>query len=113
MSPRDPFIRLRDMLEAIERIRSYTEGMEPTEFARDTKTYDAVLRNLTVLGEAARALPEGVRASVPDVPWRAVQGFRNIVVHEYFGVDTEIVWHTITDDLPELERAIRDALEAR
>ncbi len=74
MSPRDPFIRLRDMLEAIERIRSYTEGMEPTEFARDTKTYDAVLRNLTVLGEAARALPEGVRDPYPmyrGAPYRA------------------------------------------
>ena len=101
------------MLEAIERVRTYTEAMEPSEFARDTKTFDAVLRNLTVIGEAARALPEEVRESVPDVPWRAVQGFRNIVVHEYFGVDTEIVWRTITDDLPELERAIRDALEAR
>jgi uncharacterized protein with HEPN domain len=70
---------------------------------------DAVLRNLTVIGEAARHVPDAVRAERPQVPWRDMQDLRNLVVHEYFGVDLAVIWRTVCVDLPELLKSIEDA----
>ncbi|BCZ92469.1 DUF86 domain-containing protein [Thermus thermophilus] len=76
-------------------------------FAQDDRTVDAVVRNLEVIGEAARQIPSEVRERYPEVPWRRVIGLRNVVVHEYFAVDVEIVWTVVRQSLPELKEALR------
>lgn len=86
MSERDPGILIADMLEAAERIREYTEGLSFDQFRNDTKTSDAVLRNLQVLGEAANHVPERIRSMAPDIEWGRIIRSRHIVVHHYFGV---------------------------
>jgi uncharacterized protein with HEPN domain len=94
--------RLRDIIDAIQKVERYTRGMSPEAFAADDRTIDAVVRNLTVLGEASRHVPSAVEARHPEVPWAKMRGIRNVVVHEYFGVDAEILWRTARDDLPPL-----------
>jgi len=102
MPSREWRLRLEDMLEAIERIARYTSGMDLTRFANDDKTVDAVVRNLEVIGEAARNTPDEVTRQHSEIPWEKMRGIRNLLVHEYFGVDVSIVWLTITGDLPPL-----------
>lgn len=80
----------------------YTEGMDEASFAEDEKTVDAVLRNMTVIGEAARAVPLEVEKRYPNVPWEKMRGFRNVVVHEYFGVSVPLLWRTVRVNLPPL-----------
>lgn len=106
MPPRDPLRRVRDILDAAGAIRSYVEGMDESAFRSDRRTLDAVLRNLTVIGEAARNVPEEFRARFPEVPWLEMSDMRNVVVHEYFGVDVGILWQTVTKDVAELEAAL-------
>jgi hypothetical protein len=73
------------------------------DFIRDEKTIDAVIRNLEVVGEAAKNVPEEIRQKYPQIPWKEVAGMRDRLIHAYFGVDLEIVWQTIVSDLPKLE----------
>jgi uncharacterized protein with HEPN domain len=96
------------MLDAAKRIVRYVEGLTFQDFACDDKTFDAVIRQLIVLGEAASHVSDEIIASTPEIPWFEIRGMRNIVVHEYFGVNQEIIWQTATKDiqnlLPLLER---------
>lgn len=94
------------MLEAAERIREYTEGISFEQFKNDTKTSDAVLRNLQVLGEAANNVPDQIRSSAPDIEWERIIRSRHIVVHHYFGVDFEIVWRIMEVHLPPLRKSL-------
>ncbi len=87
MSERAVHILVADMLEAVERIRTYTEGITFDEFLQDHKTSDAVLRNLQVLGEAANRVPEAVRMLASEIEWERIIRSRHIVVHDYFGID--------------------------
>jgi len=105
MSKRDPCLFLNDILEAVLRIEEYTEGYEFDDFVRDRKTIDAVLRNLEIIGEAARYVPEEIKRKHTDVPWRRIIGLRNVVIHHYFGVDLNIVWTIIRFQLPELKES--------
>lgn len=111
MPPRDWRLRLEDILEAIGKIRVYTEGMDAEAFCRDPKTIDAVVRNLTIIGEAARMIPSQLEVKYPSVPWGKMRDMRNVVVHEYFGVDTEIVWKTVQSNLPPLVPVLEDILQ--
>jgi Uncharacterized conserved protein, COG2361 len=95
------------MLESLEKIERYTVGLTFERFAWDDRTVDAVVRNLEIIGEAARQIPSEVRERYPEVPWRRVIGLRNVVVHEYFAVDVEIVWTVVRQSLPELKEALR------
>jgi uncharacterized protein with HEPN domain len=104
-------VRVEDILEAIDRIESYTHGLTFEDFGSDSKTVDAVVRNLEVVGEAARNLESEVTAKLADVPWPDVRDMRNVLVHEYFGVDRAIVWATVKQDLPPLATALRTLLE--
>ncbi len=112
MPPRDWTLRVTDIIAAIEAIEEYTDGLDFAAFSRDRRTVDAVIRNLTVIGEAASHVPEDVIESHPDVPWRDMADMRNVVVHEYFGVDARVVWETIRSDLSPmvdpLRRLLRD-----
>jgi uncharacterized protein with HEPN domain len=97
--PRDYKVYLGDMLVAAERIRSYTSGLTYQTFRGDTRTIDAVLRNLEVLGEAAKQVPEIIRSKHPDVEWRKLTGLRDILIHGYFGIDLDIIWDIVDTKL--------------
>ena len=96
-----------DILEAIHKIRDYTSGMDFIEFSKDTKTQDAVIRNLEIIGEAAGRLQEPIRVASPVIEWRKIVGLRNILIHEYFGVSLPLVWDIIQNKLDPLESSCR------
>lgn len=91
MPPREWLVRFEDILEAISKVASYTVGLDLTAFKSDERTRDAVVWNFAVIGEAARLVPREIEDRFPDVPWASMRGMRNIVIHEYFGTDAEIV----------------------
>jgi uncharacterized protein with HEPN domain len=103
MPKRDPDLLLEDMLAALHKIERYTAGMDQESFLRDEKTLDAVVRNLEILGEAVRQLPGDFLARHPDVSWHQIAGLRNRIVHEYFGLDLELIWQVVRHDLPDLK----------
>lgn len=103
MPKRDPDLLLEDMLSAVKKVERYTAGMDQKSFLQDEKTLDAVVRNLEILGEAAKQLPEDFLTQHPGVPWRQIAGLRNRIVHEYFGLDLELIWEVVQKDLPQLK----------
>ena len=105
--PRDYKVYLEDILQAIGKIREYTFGLSLGAFAADAKTFDAVVRNLEVIGEAARTVPEATRSQHPEVDWKKIAGLRNILIHQYFGVDAELIWDIIQNKLRPLEEQIQ------
>lgn len=112
MSKRSPELFIQDMLEAIEKIEKYTESIEDLdEFKRNNMVADAVLRNLEIIGEAARNIPEEIRAKYSEIPWNRVVGLRNIVIHGYFVVDLDVIWVIIKEQLPELKDVLFRMLE--
>ena len=109
---RDWRFRVRDILAAVRAIARYTEGMTFEEFAADARTVDAVVRNLMTIGESTRWIPEPIKDAHHGVPWRTLRGVRNVVVHEYFGVDSEILWETVRTDLPPLAPKLEAILQS-
>lgn len=108
--PRDYKVFLEDIVEAIAKIRRYTAGLSHDAFSKDEKTLDAVVRNLEVIGEAAKKVPLKVRSKHRQVDWKKIAGLRDILIHEYFGVDIEIIWDILENKLPALETQVRDIL---
>lgn len=102
---------LVDILEAIGNIKEYSKNISYEEFAADKKTTDAVVRNLEIIGEAVKNIPDGIKAKHSEVNWKAVAGMRDKLIHEYFGVSNQIVWETIKNDLPLLEQQVKKILE--
>jgi uncharacterized protein with HEPN domain len=103
-------VRIEDMIEAIERIRRYTEGIDVHHFVADERTVDAVIRNLEILGEAAKRVPSTVAERHPDIPWSRMSEMRNILVHEYHSVDPTIVFDSVRHDLGPLLGPLRAVL---
>ena len=99
------------MIEACERVASYTAGMDRTAFLADRRTYDATLRNIGIVGEAARHIPESVRDSRGEIPWRAIIATRNRVIHAYLGLDDDVIWSIVRDDIPDLVPHLRALLD--
>lgn len=106
MPSRDWRFRVDDILEAISKIDRYTQDLDFDAWNEDEKTVDAVVRNLEVIGEASSHLPLEIQEQYEHVPWGMMKGIRNILAHEYFGVDLEIIWRTIKVDLPALKKAL-------
>jgi len=99
---RDYRLYLDDIIEAIRRIRAFTGRMDFDAFKEDIKTQDAVVRNLEIIGEACRRLPEAVRQAAPEIEWRKVVGIRNILAHGYFGISLPIIWDVLQNKLDDL-----------
>jgi uncharacterized protein with HEPN domain len=108
--PRDPKLYLEDIAEACVRVRDYARGLSFEQFEDDRKTADAVVRNLELIGEAARSLPEYVKNQAREVEWRKISGMRNILAHEYFAVNMTILWDIIQSKLGPLETTCRRLL---
>ena len=101
---------LQHILEAILKIETYIAGLDYEGFAKDDKTFDAVVREFTVVGEAAKNVSEKYRDEHPDIPFRDALEMRNVLIHEYFGIDTKIVWDTAKKNIPPLKKAIAELL---
>ncbi|MDN5940491.1 MAG: DUF86 domain-containing protein [Nitrospira sp.] len=108
--PRDSRVYLEDILDATRKITSYTGSLSKAAFLGDEKTIDAVVRNLEVIGEAVKKLPEDIRAQHSSVEWKKIAGLRDILIHEYFGLDAEIVWDIVRNKVPALDREVRTML---
>lgn len=109
---RDWRFRVRDILAAVNAIGAYSDGMTFEDFVADPLTRDAVVRNLMTLGESVRWIPDVILTAHPQVPWRTMRGVRNVVVHEYFGIDDAILWETVRGDLPPLVPLLEAVLES-
>jgi uncharacterized protein with HEPN domain len=101
---------LDDILLAINRIAEYINGLSFTDFKKDYKTVDAVIRNFEIIGEASKNLPHELKAKYNNVPWAEMYLLRNKVSHEYFGIDYEIIWDVASNYLPENKSQIEDIL---
>lgn len=102
---------LEDLLLAMNRIAEYIEGLSITDFKKDYKTTDAVIRNFEIIGEAARNIPQEIKAKYHEVPWDEMYLLRNKVSHEYFGIDYEIIWDIASNYLPENRKQIENILK--
>jgi len=102
---------LRDMLENAEKALSFVDGMDYDEFEIDDKAVYAVIRAFEIIGEAARQIPESMQKENPTIPWREITGMRNKLTHEYFGVNTRVVWRTVHEDLPVIIPLLQKMLE--
>lgn len=94
-----------DMLESMARIERYVKGLSYNEFVRSEIVIDAVIRNLEVMGEAAKNVPDEVKDAHPEIPWKRIVGLRNIVIHDYLGIDLENIWRIATKNIPEAGRS--------
>jgi uncharacterized protein with HEPN domain len=103
---RDPGLYIADIIDAITAIAKYIQGYSYEQFKVDRKTIDAVVRNLEVIGEAVKKLPDDLKNKEPEIEWRKIAGLRDILIHEYFGVDTEIIWDVIKNKLESLKRVV-------
>lgn len=98
---------LKDILESIQKIEEFVEGMEFDEFPKDDKTASAVVRKFEIIGEAVKIMPKEIKEKYPDVPWHEMAKMRDKVIHHYFAVDYEILWKTIKESLPDLKKQIK------
>ena len=108
---KDPEIYLGHILEAIEKIKKFSKDMDRDEFLENDLVMDAVVRNIEIIGEAIKNLPEEFKKENPEIPWRDIAGMRDRIVHFYFGLDFEVIWDTVQIDIPDLEKKIRKVLK--
>jgi uncharacterized protein with HEPN domain len=108
---RNEGLYLEDVQAACERVNKFTRGMSFDEFIQDDRTYHATLRNLEIIGEAIKNISGETKIKYPQVKWRKIAGFRDIVAHDYFGVSDEIVWDVIQNEIPLLTEQIQGIIE--
>jgi len=102
---------LEDIVESISKIDSYCKNLSYLRFTKDPKTIDAVVRNLEIIGEAAKHIPTSIRSKHTEIPWKKMIGLRNIVTHKYFGIDEKIIWEIVKRDLSGVKQSIVKLLQ--
>jgi len=108
---RDPTLYLKDILNAIEAIERFTEGIDYEAFRQDDMRSSAVIRKFEIIGEAAKHIPDPIKQEYPDIPWRSMAGFRDRLIHFYFGIKYELVWETIRVELPRIKPKLKQILQ--
>jgi uncharacterized protein with HEPN domain len=108
MSKRDDTAVIQDIKEAIKRIISYTSSMEYDDFLQDYKTQDAVIRNIEILGEATKLLSEETKEKYPNIPWKEIAGTRDRLIHDYFGVNIDIIWDIAKNEIRSLSTQFKN-----
>ncbi len=101
---------LQDIAESCEKILRFTEGLTQSDLVQDEKTYDAVVRNLEIIGEAAKHISDELRKKLPDIEWRKTAGLRDMLAHAYFGIDNDILWDVVKNKVPQLARITSEFL---
>ncbi|MFI5289482.1 MAG: DUF86 domain-containing protein [Polyangia bacterium] len=109
---RESRLYLEDILAACQKVARYCAGLTRTAFEQNEMAYDAVVRNLELIGEAAKAVPEPLRQRLPSIEWRKICGLRDVLAHAYFGIDNEILWDVIENKVPVLARELDAFLSA-
>jgi len=113
MPKRDYNVYVDDILESINKIEDYMGELDFEQFSKDTKTIDAIVRNFEIIGEATKHIPAKIKKRYPDVPWKLMAGMRDKLIHEYFGVDKQVLWKTIKEDFvpvkPLIEKLQKDS----
>lgn len=110
MTKRVAKLYIKDIIDAINNIEKYTCGLSFEDFSHKQITIDAVIRNFEIIGEAAKHVPASLRSREKDIPWKEMAGMRDKIIHEYFGVDLDIVWKTIKEQLPAIKKIIKRIL---
>jgi uncharacterized protein with HEPN domain len=103
---------IEDLVNAVNKIERYTKNLHYEEFTDNEMAVDAVIRNFEVIGEAVNNIPDEVKKKYPDVEWSEAVGFRNVLIHNYFGLDLEAVWDTIKKNIPDLKKHVTKVLES-
>jgi uncharacterized protein with HEPN domain len=110
MTPRRPEDFLQDMVNYAEDAINFVAAMDFATFEQDKRTSYAVVRAVEVIGEAAKNIPQSLKDQYSNIPWRSIAGMRDKVIHQYFGVDLQVLWDTVQQDLPPLKTAIAQVL---
>lgn len=110
---RDEVMYLQDVAESCDKILRFTAGLSQSDLIGDEKTYDAVVRNLEIIGEAAKHIGEDLRRQMPDIEWRKAAGLRDMLAHAYFGIDNDILWDVVQNKVPQLATSINGFLDRR
>lgn len=108
MSEREWRLYVLDMIRCAEKIERYTTGYEQADFVENELAYDASIRNLELIGEAASRIPQAIRDSAANIPWRLIIATRNRLIHGYLGIDDDTLWSVIAEDIPALLANLRD-----
>src|SRR3989338_9318063 len=110
-SSKDPAVFLEHILESIRKIEGYTEGISKHEFLKSNMVQDAVIRNLEIIGEATKNISKNFREKHPEIVWRRISGFRDVLIRMYFGIDLDLTWAVVKKDLPALEEELSKMLK--